>query len=95
MKIARRALVVFFLSFTSLFSFLFGVHPLARDGKLPQRKERVARLELRQWAAQSDLAGAFSFFRIDSPLSASLWALWTRRSRMASASVGSPIVWCQ
>ena len=76
MKIARRALAVFFLWFTSfLFPFLFGVHPLARGGKLPQRKERVARLELRQWAPQSDPAGPFSFLRIDSPLSASLWAL--------------------
>ena len=95
MKIARRALAVFFLWFTSLFPFLFGVHPLARGGKLPQRKERVALLELRQWVPQSAPAGPFSFLRIDSPLSASLWALWTKRSRMASARVGSPIVSCQ
>ena len=74
MNIARRALSVFF-SFTSLFPFLLGVHRLARGGKLPQRKERVARLELRQWAPQSGPADPFSFLRIDSPLSASLWAL--------------------
>ena len=72
MKIARRALRVFFLSFTSLFPFLFGFTPWHGGGKLPQRKERVARLELRQLAPQSDPAGPFSFLRIDSPLSASL-----------------------
>jgi len=34
-------------------------------------------------------------FRMDSPLSVMMWALWISLSRMASARVGSPMVWCQ
>ena len=33
--------------------------------------------------------------RIDSPFSVMRWAWWTSRSRMASAKVASPTVWCQ
>ena len=33
--------------------------------------------------------------RMLSPLSVSLWALWTSRSRMASATVGLAITSCQ
>lgn len=35
------------------------------------------------------------FLRIDGPLSHSTWALWTRRSQMASAIVGSASASCQ
>jgi|LSQX01.1.fsa_nt_gb hypothetical protein len=34
-------------------------------------------------------------FRMDSPLSVMVWALWISLSRMASARVGSPMVSCQ
>ena len=34
-------------------------------------------------------------FRMDSPLSVMVWALWISLSRMASASVGSPMHSCQ
>ena len=46
----------------------------------------------------SEVASVVNFalrFRIDSPLSSILYALWTRRSRMASAKVGSPMASCQ
>ena len=33
--------------------------------------------------------------RIDSPRISMRWALWTKRSRMPSAMVGSPICSCQ
>ena len=33
--------------------------------------------------------------RIDSPFSVMRWAWWTSRSRIASAKVASPTVWCQ
>ncbi len=33
-------------------------------------------------------------FRMEGPSSSSLWALWTIRSRMASAKVGSPMTSC-
>ena len=35
------------------------------------------------------------FLRIESPFISMRWALWTRRSRMPSATVGSPICSCQ
>ena len=35
------------------------------------------------------------FLRMDPPCSWMRWALWTRRSRMASAMVGSPMTSCQ
>jgi hypothetical protein len=35
------------------------------------------------------------FFRMDSPRISMRWALWTKRSRMLSAMVGSPICSCQ
>ena len=38
---------------------------------------------------------SFRCLRIDSPRSSMRWALCTKRSRMASASVGSPICSCQ
>ena len=34
-------------------------------------------------------------FRMDSPFSVMAWALWTSRSNMASARVGSPRYSCQ
>lgn len=37
----------------------------------------------------------FNLLRIDSPSKGILWELWTRRSRMASAKVGSPRASCQ
>ena len=40
-------------------------------------------------------SAGYSLFRLDFPLSAMRWALCTSRSRMASASVGSPIASCQ
>src|SRR5579859_1023545 len=45
--------------------------------------------------AVSAVSWAALTLRIDSPESASRWALWTRRSRMASASVGSARYSCQ
>ena len=38
---------------------------------------------------------SFSFFLIEPPFMLIRWALWMRRSRMASAMVGSPIFSCQ
>ena len=35
------------------------------------------------------------FLRIESPLISMRWALWTRRSRIPSATVGSPTCSCQ
>ncbi len=39
-------------------------------------------------------SGARFFLRMLSPLSSMRWALWTIRSRIASAMVGSPIMAC-
>ena len=39
--------------------------------------------------------GAAFVFRIERPLSSMRWALWSRRSQMASAWLGSPITPCQ
>src|SRR6267154_3329741 len=39
--------------------------------------------------------GGLRFFRMDSPRISMRWALWTKRSRMPSAMVGSPICSCQ
>ena len=41
-------------------------------------------------ATEGSVAGGGWRRRIDAPVSGKRWACWTRRSRMASASVGSP-----
>jgi hypothetical protein len=53
----------------------------------------------RRWACQiytdAALANVACRLRMESPFKAILYALWTSRSRIASARVGSPIASCQ
>jgi AcrR family transcriptional regulator len=51
----------------------------------------------RRWRVQdSTTAGVWLFFRrMDAPFRVIVWALWTSRSRMASANVASPMTACQ
>ena len=77
----------------------------------PHRKlvpEVVPNPVLGSWCHNSDIlpkralvhsffssGGGLRFLRMDSPRISMRWALWTRRSRMPSAMVGSPICSCQ
>ena len=45
--------------------------------------------------SQSAYAPPPCFLRIESPFMSMRWALWTRRSRIPSATVGSPTCSCQ
>jgi hypothetical protein len=47
------------------------------------------------YSGRGELVKLARFFRSESPFKLSWWALWTRRSRMASARVASPMAACQ
>jgi hypothetical protein len=47
------------------------------------------------YSGRGELVKLARFFRSESPFKLSWWALWTKRSRMASAKVASPMAACQ
>ena len=78
--------------------------PVRRRAVVPGHVERPHRAESNRSGATLGI-GLVAYFGcfvnvdlarlIESPSRVSRWALWTSRSRIASASVGSPIVACQ
>jgi len=62
------------------------------DGAQFSRSESELRLDHAQPGSYA--FGFPRFLRIESPRISMRWALWTSRSRMPSASVGSPICSC-
>ena len=77
-----------------------GRRPLAGKGVRGKGRSPVPRSALERSAGVSPrlppcYAPPPRFLRIESPFISMRWALWTRRSRIPSATVGSPICSCQ